>query len=466
MHSALIDLEAGSLMPAATEAQGTEHLISPEILIQDNTSVECFQETRVHKAVQNNDTNIVKLPLVQKGATATQPGDISESREKVPIKSQYEHCRNSFNRLLQDLEASNDQATTRTLLEDEFGRFNIWAGNAGAHRIGKVSLDYRLREAPHIHAELTELLGELSNDLEEGAFQTSFLQGAFFLLNLHNVEFQALKLIKDGDGDHSPGSQISLTEEFRAELGSHVDDFIAELGTVEDQEAEIKEFDYLVSDITHIITCLYKFSIAIRNPAPKKRLHKIAAIDVSFYEDWDINHINGKFRQENSQSNFKVEEYLIERLGKANTRRRQLFMYYKNHHETISRYIDDPLPSKSATTTNEPTNISELPTQDPDHERAATLNETIKSQTTMSTIVPGLVRTELDEDQLTQTSYATSASQTMRIRVPSPPNEVAAFEGKPFECPYCFNIIKVRSRQDWKYVGTCAPNFYGILIIF
>ena len=276
-------------------------------------------------------------------------------------------------------------------------------------------------------------------------------------MNLHNDDSQALKLIKDGDGDHSPGSQTSLAEDFREELGSHVEDFIAELGTVEDQEAELKEFDYLVSDITHIITCLYKFSIAIRNPAPQKCLHKIAAIDVSFYENWDINHINGKFNgnlcQDNTQSNFKVEKYLIERLGKANTRRRQLLKYYKNHHDTISRYINDPLSSRK------------LPTPD---ERAATLNVTIKSQTTMSTIVPRLsqvVGTELDEDQLTETSYATSASHTMGIRVPPPPNEVAAFEGKPFECPYCFNIITVRSRQDWKYVGTCAPNFYGILII-
>lgn len=101
--------------------------------------------------------------------TTTQPGGASRSRLKVSIASQYTHCRNSFHRLLQNPEISNNQAVNQTLL-DEFGRFKAWAGNTGAHRTGKVSLDYRLREAPHIHAELVDLLRELNQDLEEGEF--------------------------------------------------------------------------------------------------------------------------------------------------------------------------------------------------------------------------------------------------------------------------------------------------------
>ena len=106
---------------------------------------------------------------------AAQSGDTSGSRAKVSIASQYVCCWNSFNKLLQNLETSNetnetnDKAVAQTLM-DEFGRFKVWAGNAGAHRIGKVSLDYRLRESPHVHEELTELLRELSKDLDEGAF--------------------------------------------------------------------------------------------------------------------------------------------------------------------------------------------------------------------------------------------------------------------------------------------------------
>ena len=108
------------------------------------------------------------------------------------------------------------------------------------------------------------------------------------------------------------------------------------------------------------------------------------------------------------------------------------------------------------------------PEEIPNPEMAPTIYSTMKSQTTVSTIKVELckaVNIGKDEEQLSQTSYATSANHTMRIRVPSPPSEDSAFGGKPFECPYCFNIIKIRSRQDWKYVVNYAYNFYDMLNI-
>ena len=90
----------------------------------------------------------------------------------IPIAAQYALCENSFYKLLQDLESSKGRAVGQRIL-DEFRRFRVWAGNAVAHQTGRVSLDYRLRETPHIHGELSELLGELSRDLSDGGFQIS-----------------------------------------------------------------------------------------------------------------------------------------------------------------------------------------------------------------------------------------------------------------------------------------------------
>ena len=88
---------------------------------------------------------------------------------KVSIASQYACCEEFFKKLLEVLETPNDQAVTPRLL-DEFGRFSVWAGDVGAHQTGRASLDYRLREASHIHLQLTELLEELREDLDEGEF--------------------------------------------------------------------------------------------------------------------------------------------------------------------------------------------------------------------------------------------------------------------------------------------------------
>ena len=99
--------------------------------------------------------------------TATRPGP------RVPIASQYAQCEQFFSKLIEIVEKSNDQAVALQLL-NEFGRFRVWAGNAGAHRTaGRVSLDYRLREASHIYEELTKLLGELKKNLEQGRLSLS-----------------------------------------------------------------------------------------------------------------------------------------------------------------------------------------------------------------------------------------------------------------------------------------------------
>ena len=242
---------------------------------------------------------------------------------------------------------------------------------------------------------------------------------------------------------------------------------MAELGPLEDQEAELGEFEYLVSDITHIIGCLYKFSIAIRNPVPKDRLHKIALINVSHFEYWDIKHIEEKFRLVDPESNFRVAEYLVERLGKANTRRRQLLKYHEAHHKKITRYIDSSSLPDAMESTNAPKPVASTmgdgnARAPADLQRAATVYTTAKSQTTLSTIkgeISQVVGIEPDEDQLSQTSYATSINYKTRIRVPSPPSEDAAFGGEAFQCPYCFNIIKIKNRKDWKYVDNLLTIF-------
>jgi hypothetical protein len=51
---------------------------------------------------------------------------------------------------------------------DEFDRFKIWAGNIAAHRKGRRSLEYRLRDATHLKDETHSLLTALQESLEHG----------------------------------------------------------------------------------------------------------------------------------------------------------------------------------------------------------------------------------------------------------------------------------------------------------
>ncbi|KAI5782533.1 hypothetical protein FPQ18DRAFT_382474 [Pyronema domesticum] len=52
-------------------------------------------------------------------------------------------------------------------------------------------------------------------------------------------------------------------------------------------------------------------------------------IDMSQYEIFDINHVKEKHQLSEDK------DYLAERLGKANTKRRQILKYNEKHHEKI-----------------------------------------------------------------------------------------------------------------------------------
>ncbi len=89
------------------------------------------------------------------------------------ILSAYSECLSRFIILLQrladpNIEASSEQLSTIPILDDQRGRFRAWAVNVGAHRDDSLSLDHKLREAPHIRQKVLGLLGELETDLQEG----------------------------------------------------------------------------------------------------------------------------------------------------------------------------------------------------------------------------------------------------------------------------------------------------------
>ena len=113
---------------------------------------------------------------------------------KSSVASQYERCIYTFSQLYERLESTDHDHDVLSSVEEEIGRFRVWAAQTGAHRSGRVSLDYRLREAPHVHSQVSELIGEIQEDLENGtllrfpgirlAFLHAFFRGEY-VIELH-----------------------------------------------------------------------------------------------------------------------------------------------------------------------------------------------------------------------------------------------------------------------------------------
>jgi hypothetical protein len=93
--------------------------------------------------------------------------DINVLNPAPPIASLHYDCMQAFSYLFDSL--NHDEA--REYLpgfREEHGRFIVWAENAGAHRSGRVSLDYRLREASNVKGMVIKLLEDLTSDLRDG----------------------------------------------------------------------------------------------------------------------------------------------------------------------------------------------------------------------------------------------------------------------------------------------------------
>lgn len=150
-------------------------------------------------------------------------------------------------------------------------------------------------------------------------------------------------------------------------------------------------------------------------------------------------------------------KYITDRLGIANTKRRQLFKYHAKHHDKITRYIDilEPLEAV-AQIPDLAVDASEGIEQDllsAPHEGTGTIVGTLYTETTVSTVLPNAIDTRTkatSDDGQSQTSYATSIGEHgYKLKVPSPPRVTDVLDGKPFQCPYCFTIVEMYSWKSW-----------------
>jgi hypothetical protein len=95
---------------------------------------------------------------------------------ELAICDYYERCRVSFKNLIAALQNPardfNGQITVATV-DDERGRFEVWAGNVGARHYPKsrVSLDHRLRESFFYRERIIRLLKDLEDTLQSGKCQ-------------------------------------------------------------------------------------------------------------------------------------------------------------------------------------------------------------------------------------------------------------------------------------------------------
>ncbi|ORY02187.1 hypothetical protein BCR34DRAFT_88313 [Clohesyomyces aquaticus] len=293
------------------------------------------------------------------------------------------NCGRGFLSLVEALESTPSYATqvNPETLSDEFDRFKVWAGNISAHRKGRRSLEYRLRDSENLKAETHSLLSALQEALD----------GARAIVS----------------GERTPWDELSESESDASDTDSD-----------EDRNRDVgddTEFKQLHGNIKNITTCLFRLSMAIRDPAPNSQSRVKLTIDKSYFEAYDITHVTAKFPA--------AKKILLDRLGRAISARRKYLTYREEHCSKLAKGAEKI--GHEEPTTEYTTNSTEA-SPVPNFQNASVIDD--------------------GEDTLSHTSYATSVNAT--IRVPPLPNEAKKYE--PFECPLCFTIVSIHSTVAWK----------------
>lgn len=95
----------------------------------------------------------------------------------VAIPSLVSTCLSSFKRMLASIiekEPELSHEITSSEVSDTIGRFRVWRSNIGAHKTGRSSLEYRLRDASHIRERAQALLQSLIDFIKDGELVVPF----------------------------------------------------------------------------------------------------------------------------------------------------------------------------------------------------------------------------------------------------------------------------------------------------
>lgn len=350
--------------------------------------------------------------------------------------------------------------TLQTHLTKEEQRFRLWAHSLGLHHQGHSSLDYRVRDAVLVKSQLLRLLSALLDHLEN---TLAVLKGDRlpFEQQARDLETQS-----SSDNDSSRSSNQSAIGSVSSEESTH-------------------ELDFRQNGITETINALYGLAARIRSPRnrPERTTQELFRHIAAHEREQYINeraeveivilvHRHKQYLVQTFQPSqnstihndifdkyASASNHLLRRIGMANVRRRQQFIYWKEHTARISR---DPTQTVRPTGSDKPATSEALFRTG--NTPGATVHLATPSAISRHEHSEATSATRLDEskfrfdDNESVFSYQSHASTAVipatqnQLVLQWPPAPKDLLSSDYFTCPYCHVLCPGRylGEKAWK----------------
>jgi len=205
---------------------------------------------------------------------------------------------------------------------------------------------------------------------------------------------------------------------------------------------------------------LLKTSMLIRNASLRDRFKTaLQRTKITFMDHFDIGHTREKYPKLAKPSS----EWLVKRLGRAITMRRQFLWYCREHQDSLGHhdYTGGEL-GRDSKTYPEPLDIRKradghLPLASGSGTSQAGFTD---PGTKASTLFAGQLNATRDEPKddgisYTSTAHSDFAEENMVLELPSLQTLTKDNPKAEFECPFCHIIQKFKREREWRCVLFC-----------
>jgi hypothetical protein len=354
-------------------------------------------------------------------------------------------CAQAFAHAL-SVELTDHQSSSE--LDDEVGRFKIWAGSLGVFAADTASADYRFRDEQALKDVLIGMLTRLEENLQQ-LHQTPPLQVVPEERPEYLKEESSAESLESLAPSNASSSSLDLISDSDSDKHSR-ENFVYPRSKTN-----------CFSEITDIINRLYRLSAAIRKPVSTGENERVATFKEKTKETLNLGDIESFDRFQIQRLCPSTTTILVDRLAEMVTLRRMKLLYRQRHQQKLNQGTEDWFnlnPTENHESQFAPESQDE-PSKDKreveqDIQKKVQKNVAFAFSATKASSVNRQIIPVYEKSVAPSGVTKSAIARRENLDVPPPPK---LKHGQEAKCPYCSKFLKKEELGTVRWTSVSPP---------